>query len=130
MQYEEDTDFKPSRPEQRTAQQRLDEVKQVASSLGFTTLAKPKISDIVTEAGEKAGSGGKATRAMWRLASGFAHGFQWQNLQASGARDARHDGHGYRVGLVAGDELLKKMSDTVLALLTRAENLHHARRVV
>ena len=54
-QYEEDTNFKPSRPKQQTAQQRLDAVVKVATSLKISTLPRPKIEDIVLAAATDAG---------------------------------------------------------------------------
>lgn len=130
-QYEKDTGFKPTQ-NQKTAKQRLDEVVQLADRLGLPELpSRPKIEDRVMAAAVEAGLNGVKTRALWRVASGFAHGRQWPNLRVLEVqRGARAVVSGYTVGLVLGDEQFKEMAEAVLALLSRAEDLYRARRVV
>ncbi len=128
-QYEQDTQFQPVLG-QKTGKQRLDEVVELADRLDLPKLGRPKIEDVVMAAAVEVGLGDVKTRALWRVASGFAHGRQWPNLRTLEIQGVRASGSGYSVGLVLGDEQFKNMAEAVLALLTRAEDRYHARRVV
>lgn len=127
-QYEQDTGFEPIQ-NQKTGKQRFDEIVLLASQMGLPRPVKPKIEEVVMAAAVQAGLNDVETRALWRVASGFAHGRQWPNLRTLEARDVKALRSGYSVGLVLGDEQFKKMAESVLAVLSRAEDLYHARRV-
>jgi hypothetical protein len=128
-QYEQDTGFKPT-GNQKTGKQRLDEVVLLASQLGLPPVTKPKIEDVVMAAAVQVGLNDVETRALWRVASGFAHGRQWPNLRALEPRGVRAVGLDYTVDLVLGDAQFKKIAEAVLALLSCAKDLYQARRVV
>ncbi|MEW1725013.1 hypothetical protein ACIOWG_27240 [Streptomyces sp. NPDC087658] len=111
----------------RTGTERYEEVRQLAVSLGLPGLPRPSATKIITEAAATAQLEPDQTRALWRVASGFAHGRFWPNLRAAEVLDLNRGPDGYLVNFGVDDEKLEKLSKACLQLLQRAERRYRAR---
>lgn len=75
-------------PGRRTKDQRLDEVRVIASAYGLdpkSALRGPGYEDIVRAAGEATEIGGDLAAVLWRACSGLAHGDFWASITLPGA---------------------------------------------
>lgn len=86
-QHEEDTGHRPSRAGKTGAERRA-EIKDIADRLGLPPLTRPGTLQILLAAAPSAGLTVIKVGAVWRAASGFAHGRSWPNLRASQPRAA------------------------------------------
>lgn len=86
-QHEADTGHIPA-PGGKTGTERRQEIYHLADTLGISPLPVPKAGAIVEQAATAAGLDPVRTRAVWRAASGFAHGRYWPNLRAAQPRAA------------------------------------------
>ncbi|MEU9978695.1 hypothetical protein [Streptomyces sp. NPDC051014] len=126
-QHERDTNHVTG-PDGKTGAERRAEVKELAQTLGLPGLTKPEATTIIYEAAKSAGLEPTPTQALWRVASGFAHGRFWPNLRASEIRGAMptSDG-GALVDLVVDDDQLKDMAEACRKLLEHTASRYKAR---
>ncbi|MGW3631501.1 hypothetical protein ACWD7F_15255 [Streptomyces sp. NPDC005122] len=116
-QHERDTQHVTS-PDGKTGEERREEVKQLAQELGLPKLPKPDATSIISEAAASAGLEPTPTQALWRVASGFAHGRFWPNLRASEVRGAVPISNGGAlVNFVVDDDQLEDMAEACRKLL-------------
>ncbi|MFI0736026.1 hypothetical protein ACH4S9_44685 [Streptomyces sp. NPDC021225] len=126
-QHESDTNHVAG-PRGRTGQERRAEVQQLADSLGLPKLMKPEATGIISEAAASAGLDPTSTQALWRVASGFAHGRFWPNLRASEVRGAMPTTNGgFVLNVVIDDEQLKDMAEACRKLLEHTAKRYKAR---
>jgi hypothetical protein len=75
-------------PGRKTKDQRLEEVRVIASACGLdpkSALRGPGYEDIVRTAGEATEVGGDLAVVLWRACSGLAHGDFWASITLPGA---------------------------------------------
>jgi hypothetical protein len=126
-QHERDTNH-VTRPGGKTGVERREDVKQLAQALGLPNLTKPEATSIIYEAAASAGLEPTPTQALWRVASGFAHGRFWPSLRASQVRRAMPISNGGAlVDLGVDDDQLKDMAETCRKLLDHTANRYRAR---
>ncbi|MEU6228768.1 hypothetical protein [Streptomyces sp. NPDC047042] len=126
-QHEKDTKHVTG-PQGKTGAERREEVEQLAQSLGLSKLTKPVAISIINEAAASAGLEPNSTQALWRVASGFAHGRFWPYLRASEVRGVMPmpDG-GHLVNFVVDDDQLKDMAEACRKLLEHTASRYKAR---
>ncbi|MDH6569479.1 hypothetical protein M2160_004500 [Streptomyces sp. SAI-117] len=126
-QHERDTNYVP-RPGGKSGAERREEVKQLARNLGLPSLTKPETTTIIYEAAASAGLDSTATQALWRVASGFAHGRFWPNLRATKVRSAMPlSNGGALVDFVLDDYQLAEMAEACRELLEHTASRYKAR---
>ncbi|MEV6859369.1 hypothetical protein AB0M89_37060 [Streptomyces microflavus] len=125
-QYERDTNHVPG-PGGKSGAERREEVKHLAQTLGLPKLTKPEATRIIYEAAASAGLAPTPTQALWRVASGFAHGRFWPDLRASKIRNGipLPDG-GALVHIVVDDIRLEEMAETCRKLLEHTASQYTA----
>jgi hypothetical protein len=111
----------------KTGTQRYEEVRQLADSLDLPGLPRPSATKIITEAAATAQLEPAQTRALWRVASGFAHGRFWPNLRAAEVRDVSRAADGYLVNFGVDDEKLEKLAKACLQFLQHTDRRYKAR---
>ncbi|MET8132226.1 hypothetical protein ABZV24_09695 [Streptomyces sp. NPDC005251] len=126
-QHERDTNHVP-RPGGKTGAERREEVKQLALTLGLPSLTKPEATSIIYEAAAGAGLAPTPTQALWRVASGFAHGRFWPSLRAAKIRSAMPTSNGgVLVNFGIDDDLLEEMAEACRKLLEHTASRYEAR---
>ncbi|HEV2634514.1 MAG TPA: hypothetical protein VGX23_05175 [Actinocrinis sp.] len=125
-QHEQDTGRRPSGPRAKSGEQRRNEVKALADSLGLA-IQKPGAGQIITIAAGYAGLNADQTRASWRVASGFAHGRFWPNMSAAQPWGATPLSDGYLFALVLNDNELERLANACKALFEYALSRYQAR---
>ncbi|MGV9353890.1 hypothetical protein [Streptomyces misionensis] len=126
-QHERDTNHVP-RLGGKTGVERREEVKQLAQSLGLPNLTKPEATSIIFEAAAGAGLAPTPTQALWRVASGFAHGRFWPSLRAAKVRSAMPISNGGAlVDFGVDDDLLEEMAEACRKLLEHTASRYKAR---
>lgn len=126
-QHEVDTSHAPE-PQGKTGAERQKEVKQLAQDLSLPKLTKPEATSIIKEAAASAGLKPISTQALWRVASGFAHGRFWPILRASEVRATMPMADGaHLLNVVVDDEQLKKMAEACQILLEHTASRYKAR---
>lgn len=104
---------------------RGDEVKQFADSSGLPKLPRPSAGDIIFTAASTAGLDPELTRALWCVASGFAHGRFWPYLRASEVRGVFPSASGgYLLNFVVDD---KQLANACRKLLEHTDRRYKAR---
>lgn len=111
----------------RTGTQRYEDVRQLAVDLGLPGLPRPSATKIITEAAVTARLEPDQTRALWRVASGFAHGRFWPNLRAAEVHDVNRADDGYLLQFGVDDEKLERLANACLQLLQRTDRRYRAR---
>lgn len=126
-QHERDTNY-ATPPGGRTGDERREEVRQLAQRLGLPALTRPEATGIIFEAARSAGLEPTPTQALWRVASGFAHGRLWPNLRASEVRGtAVTSNGGHLLNLVVDDKHLKEMAEACRKILKHTASRYEAR---
>lgn len=126
-QHEKDTNHVTG-PRGRTGAERQDEVKRLAQNLGLPKLTKPQATNMVYEAAAGAGLEPTQTQALWRVASGFAHGRFWPNLRASEVRETMPIANGgHLLNFVVDDDKLGDMAEACRKLLEHTASRYKAR---
>lgn len=125
--HEADVNHVVTSPQGRTGTQRYEEVRQLALSLGLPGLPRPSATKIITEAATTAQLEPDQTRALWRVASGFAHGRFWPTLRAAEVRDLNRAADGYLLNFGVDDEKLEQLAKACLELLQHTEWRYKAR---
>ncbi|MER5446856.1 hypothetical protein ABT065_14600 [Streptomyces sp. NPDC002764] len=126
-QHERDTNHVP-RPGGKTGTERREEVKQLAQTLGLPNLTKPEATSIIYEAAAGAGLAPTPTQALWRVASGFAHGRFWPSLRAAKVRSATPISNGgVLVDFGVDDDQLEEMAEACRTLLEHTASRYKAR---
>lgn len=125
-QYEQDTGKRPTGPNAKTGAQRCEQVKRLADSLGLR-LQKPVAGDIISAAAGYANLDPRLTRASWRVASGFAHGRYWPNLNATEPRGVAPMRDGYMVALVLDDAKFEPLAAACKTIFEYASARYRAR---
>ena len=126
-QHERDTNHVTG-PKGKTGAERREEVKQLAQDLGLPNLMKPEATSIIFAAATSAGLEPIPTQALWRVASGFAHGRFWPNLRAAEVRAAMPVSNGgHLLNFVVDDEQLEVMAEACRKLLEHTASRYKAR---
>ncbi|MFI1018202.1 hypothetical protein [Streptomyces sp. NPDC020965] len=131
-QHEEDTDHVPG-PSGKTGRERRQDITNLAISLGIpaTSLAKPEAGKIIGEAAHDVGLRAREVTAVWRAASGFAHGRYWPSLRASTPVDAIQTGpENFMMALVIDETQHRPLAQHTHALLQHLHTRYAARATV
>ncbi|MFD0138018.1 hypothetical protein ACFVIL_29260 [Streptomyces sp. NPDC127159] len=114
----------------KTGEQRQQDIKQLAMTLGLNPLPATQAGAIIAAAAEQAGLDSVGVRASWRVASGFAHGRFWPNLRAAEPRSAIPTADGYLIAMVIDDAQLERLAKACLWLLGHVAQRYAARCTV
>ncbi|MFJ3229183.1 hypothetical protein ACIPJS_38345 [Streptomyces sp. NPDC086783] len=126
-QHEQDTSHQPSGAGQTGAQRRM-EIKDIADRLRLSPLTRPGTHHILLAAAPSAGLTAVKVGAVWRAASGFAHGRYWPNLRASQPRAAIEADDGiHTIALVIDEDQHRPLAQYCHSMLRRLQEHYTAR---
>ncbi|MBL1087443.1 hypothetical protein JK359_36760 [Streptomyces actinomycinicus] len=126
-QHETDTGYLPSGGGMSGAQRRA-EIRAIADQLGLAPLTAPRTHQILLTAAPAAGLPAVKVCAVWRAASGFAHGRYWPNLRASQPRAAMAETGGvHTIAFVIDEDQHRPLAEYCHTMLSRLQE-HYAAR--
>ncbi|MFC9635306.1 hypothetical protein ACFTY8_40200 [Streptomyces mirabilis] len=126
-QHEQDTHHVPAGDGQ-TGTQRREEIRALADRLGLPALTAPKTHLILEQAAPAAGLDPVKVRAVWRAASGFAHGRFWPNLRATQPRAVSASADGvYTFALVIDEDQHRPLAEYCHTLTAHLQKRYLAR---
>lgn len=114
-------------PDEKTGDQRRQEVKRLADSLGLCPLGTLPTGEIIVEAASAAGLDPEQTRASWRVASGFAHGRFWPHLRATEPTGVISMPGGRLISFEIDDNQFESLATACQTLLERAARQYESR---
>ncbi|MFE0134051.1 hypothetical protein ACFWY6_21175 [Streptomyces sp. NPDC059037] len=126
-QHEADVHHVVTGPDEKTGEQRRQEVKQLADNLGLCPLSTPRAGEIIVTAASTAGLDPEQTRASWRVASGFAHGRFWPHLRAAEPTGVVSTPGGRLISFQVDDKQLESLATACRTLLEHTARQYASR---
>ncbi|MEU8132128.1 hypothetical protein [Streptodolium elevatio] len=125
-QHEDDTGHTPE-GSAKSGTERREEVQHLADMLGLRALARPHVTEIISDAAPVVGLDPRQARASWRVASGFAHGRRWTPLRAAAPNEIIATGEDRLVAFVIDDAELDSLASVCRTFLEHAAQRYTAR---